>query len=148
MIGLLYWELSTLGHPLSDLANLLQPFSLPCMHPETVSDPNEVDNARKRGEFWTNLGGLDEKTSPVPVKDELLKTYCEAAKRAYPIPNWTFCEAWAWFRLAVIAQGIAARFAAGQASSAKASEYGSLFPKVGQSALQVIKQGDGQHAKL
>lgn len=29
VIGILDWELSTLGHPLSDLANLLQPFDLP-----------------------------------------------------------------------------------------------------------------------
>lgn len=29
VIGILDWELSTIGHPLSDLANLLQPYSLP-----------------------------------------------------------------------------------------------------------------------
>ncbi len=29
VIGILDWELSTLGHPLSDLANLLQPFAIP-----------------------------------------------------------------------------------------------------------------------
>lgn len=29
MIGILDWELSTLGHPYSDLANLLQPFYVP-----------------------------------------------------------------------------------------------------------------------
>lgn len=29
VIGILDWELSTLGHPYSDLANLLQPFYVP-----------------------------------------------------------------------------------------------------------------------
>ena len=29
VIGVIDWELSTLGHPFSDLANLLQPFYIP-----------------------------------------------------------------------------------------------------------------------
>ncbi|KDN53111.1 APH-domain-containing protein [Tilletiaria anomala UBC 951] len=143
VIGILDWELSTLGHPLSDLANLLQPFSLPCSTPSKVSDPDELERSRQRGDFWLMLGNLTPAQSPVPVKEELLKEYCEAARCEYPIPNWTFCEAWAWFRLAVIAQGIAARSAAGQASSAKAKEYGSMFPIVADGALKIIKASTG-----
>jgi aminoglycoside phosphotransferase (APT) family kinase protein len=149
VIGLLDWELSTLGHPLSDLANLLQPFTLPCPNPSAASDPDELERSQKRGEFWFTLGGLSDEQSPIPTKDRLLKAYCSSAKREYPIPNWNFCEAWSWFRLGVIVQGIAARAAAGQASSAKASEYGTMFPIVAGGALQIISgRTENQKAKL
>ncbi len=138
VIGILDWELSTLGNPLSDLANLLQPFTLPCPNPRGASDPDELERSKQRGEFWFTLGGLSKEQSPLPLKEDLLQAYCQAAQRPYPIPNWSFCEAWAWFRLAIIAQGIAARVAAGQASSAKAREHGSMFPVVAQGAWQII----------
>jgi aminoglycoside phosphotransferase (APT) family kinase protein len=102
VIAVIDWELSTLGHPLCDLGNLLQPFSLACPNPESVNDPDEVENARKRGEMFMLLGGLNPSTSPLPQKEELMKVYCEAAGRSYPIPNWRFCEAWSWFRVSAM----------------------------------------------
>ncbi|CAO1617388.1 unnamed protein product [Sympodiomycopsis kandeliae] len=149
IIGVLDWELSTLGHPLSDLGNLLQPFSLPCTNPKGVNDPEERERSYARGELFMPLGGLSDQVSPIPSKETLLKEYCQAAKRTYPIPSWTSCEAWAWFRLAVISQGIAARVAQKQASSAQAKVYATKFPQAAQAARTVIESNGKQpSAKL
>ena len=40
-----------------------------------------------------------------PPVEELIQMYCHAAGRPYPIPGWTFCVAFAIFRMAVIMQG-------------------------------------------
>ena len=96
---MLDWELSTLGHPLSDVANLLQPFSIACPFPERILEPEELQRAAARGEMFMLIGALTPAQSPVPLKEECLQVYCEAAARPYPIENWEFCEAWAWFRV-------------------------------------------------
>lgn len=142
IIAVIDWELSTLGHPLSDLGNLLQPFSRNCPNPAGVNDPDEVRKAQERGEMFMLLGGLDKATSPVPPKEELMQVYCQAVGRPYPIPDWAFCEAWAWFRAAVISHGIAARVAARQASSAEAKKYATKFPHAAQAVLDILEGRD------
>lgn len=44
-------------------------------------------------------------------------------------------------QLAVITQGIAARFAVGQASSAQAAGYSKIFPAIGKLAVETIQRG-------
>ncbi|CAG8646689.1 5258_t:CDS:2, partial [Scutellospora calospora] len=68
-------------------------------------------------------GLRDIKYLPIPSANELIQAYCEKTGRQYPIPNFEFCIAFSFFRLAVILQGIAARIARKQASSAEANEY-------------------------
>ncbi|PWN88250.1 APH-domain-containing protein [Acaromyces ingoldii] len=149
VIAVLDWELSTLGHPLSDLGNLLQPFSLPCPNGAQINDPAEFERAQKRGEMFMLLGDLSDDVSPVPQKEALMRAYCQAAKRAYPIPAWHFCEAWAWFRAAVISQGIAARVAQRQASSAEAKMYATKFIPAAESVKTIMnKSGSNPRAKL
>ena len=46
-------------------------------------------------------------------------------------------------QLAVISQGIAARYARRQASSEKAAQQGAMFPSLGLMARQVILEGNG-----
>lgn len=116
IVGVLDWELSTLGHPLSDLANLMQPFSLDCPNPSAINDPEERKRSMERGEMYMLIGGLSDDVSPLPGKEQLMETYCKEVGRQYPIPGWVTCEAWAWFRNAVISQGIAARVAQKQVS--------------------------------
>ena len=148
VIGILDWELSTLGHPLSDLANLLQPYSIPCSDPSSINKPEVWEQSRQQGSLLLSLGNLSESTSPVPLEETLLKRYCQESGRAYPIANWTAAKAWAWFRLAVIAQGIAARNAQGQASSAQAKIYGSKFPLCAQNCFVVIENDAKSKPKL
>lgn len=148
VIGILDWELSTLGHPLSDLANLLQPFSIPCSVPQSISDPSLWEQSRREGSLLLSLGALSPETCPVPVESDLIKRYCQKSGRKYPVEGWTAAKAWAWFRLAVIAQGIAARNAQGQASSAQAKVYGSKFPLCAQNCFVVIEGDKDIVAKL
>ncbi|KAJ3013316.1 hypothetical protein HKX48_005821 [Thoreauomyces humboldtii] len=102
VIGLLDWELSTVGHPLTDLANMLLPFYTP-------------------GQFPADIALMDvERPLDIPEADDLIREYCRLTDRPFPIPNWDFCVAFAFFRLAVITQGVAARVARKQASSANA----------------------------
>ncbi|ORX48314.1 kinase-like protein [Hesseltinella vesiculosa] len=126
VIGILDWELSTIGHPYSDLANFLQPYSIPSV----------------AGGFMGAKGPL-----PVPTAEELMQVYCKHSGLAYPIPQWQFAVAFAHFRLAVITQGIAARVARKQASSAFARETASRCVPMSNLTLQIVDQGDLVDAK-
>ena len=85
---------------------------------------------------------------PIPLED-LEREYCRLTKQVYPIPEMVFVRSWMLFRvkrpnwnsylvlhllmsffeqLAVISQGIAARYARRQASSERASMYARSFP--------------------
>ncbi|ORZ02234.1 kinase-like domain-containing protein [Syncephalastrum racemosum] len=130
VIGILDWELSTIGHPLSDLANLLNPFYFPGIPGVLV--------------------GFKGATEPLPIPglEELMQVYCAKARRPYPIENWLFVICFSFFRLAVILQGIAARLASGQATSKIAQFYASQFEPVTLQALEIVDQGDVANSKL
>ncbi|GAC1340431.1 MAG: phosphotransferase family protein [Myxococcales bacterium] len=108
VIGVLDWELSTLGHPLADLAYACLPWHLP---------PGELKLAGVRG--------LDLAAEGLPTESELVERYCARTGRA-GIPGWSFYLAFSLFRLAAIAQGIAARAAQGNASASNAAQVGAL----------------------
>ncbi|ORZ03769.1 kinase-like domain-containing protein [Syncephalastrum racemosum] len=124
VIGVLDWELSTIGHPFSDLANLLHPFFIP---------------ASNEGFF-----GLKNSKEPLPIPghEELIQYYCQKVGSPYPLEKFQFSVAFACFRLAVILQGIAARVARKQASSAEAKAHGEKFKPMAQLALDFVDQGE------
>lgn len=80
MIAVLDWELSTLGHPLVDVAHL-------CMVYLTIPGKFTLNNAP---------GAPDETT--------LTEWYCKAAGIPQPLENWPFFRAITTFRMAAIAQ--------------------------------------------
>jgi aminoglycoside phosphotransferase (APT) family kinase protein len=86
VLAVLDWEMSTLGDPLSDAA-------LMCVYRHPMFDLVHADAA------WT---------SPlIPSADELAHRYSLAAGRA--LDHWGFYMALAYFKLAIIAAGIAFR---------------------------------------
>mmetsp|Transcript_87120 Transcript_87120/g.154180 ORF Transcript_87120/g.154180 Transcript_87120/m.154180 type:complete len:380 (+) Transcript_87120:45-1184(+) len=99
------WELSTIGHPMSDLANLCLPYHL--QHLGGIVGYTVID--------W-------EADDSLPSEEEVHKTYCEASGVPYPIAGWSFFVAFSCFRLSVIIQGVAMRAATGTASSAHAGD--------------------------
>jgi aminoglycoside phosphotransferase (APT) family kinase protein len=105
-IALLDWELSTLGHPLSDLAYACMYYRLPA-------------NADGTG----GLGGLDLPALGIPAEEEFLAAYCKHAGRS-TVDNWTFFLAFAFFRMASITQGVYARALQGNAADQRAIGYG------------------------
>lgn len=83
VIGILDWELSTIGHPYSDLANLLNPYYTPAIE----------------GNPMGGLGGIPDKDLPIPPVNTLLERYCNQTSRPFPIDNWLFCIAFSFFRV-------------------------------------------------
>lgn len=103
-IAVLDWELSTLGHPLSDLAYACMGYHL---------------NLPGRG----GLAGVDVTSLGIPTEDEMVAEYRRLTGRD-TIEGWPFFMAFGIFRLAAIAQGVYARSLQGNASSDDASSYG------------------------
>lgn len=119
VIGILDWELSTIGNPLADLANLLMVWYIP-----------------------PPIGLRDSKRPLViPEASELIMLYCQLKGRAYPIRGWDFCIAFAFFRMAVILQGVAARIKRNQASSNYASSVAKLVQPCCQVVHEIINAG-------
>ncbi|TFK44940.1 kinase-like domain-containing protein [Crucibulum laeve] len=127
LIGILDWELCTLGSPLADLGNLTQPWSI-----------DMKDLPSSNGQVM--LRGFKNATVDVPIPlEDLEREYCRLTTQPYPIPEMVFVRSWMFFRLSVIAQGIAARHALRQASSEQAHRYVALFPVVGMLAKKVLE---------
>jgi aminoglycoside phosphotransferase (APT) family kinase protein len=120
MIALLDWELSTIGHPLADLA-------YNCMGYHLI-------NPRQGG-----LVGLDFGKTGIPSEDEYVRRYCERTGRQYPIANWSFYLAFAIFRLASIAQGVYKRGLDGNASSETAAQYGNTCGFLAENAWRMVE---------
>ncbi|GAA5961885.1 hypothetical protein JCM21900_006356 [Sporobolomyces salmonicolor] len=139
VIGVLDWELSTLGHPYSDLANLLQPFAV----------PSEGEGGQGgRLAYLTGLRDVPPSALPIPSAEPLLREWCKHMRVDYDVEiagpqgkkRWEGCVSFAFFRLAVITQGIAARHGQGNASSARAAEYAGIFPIMGELAQERVER--------
>jgi len=109
--------LSTIGHPLADLANITQPLQLTVDAQFTPPSPD---------------GGF-------PPLKTILQWYCDEAGWD-PSPDYPFADAFCLFRNGVISQGIAARNARGQASSAQARLYGSKMFPLGELAWKTVQE--------
>nr|WP_254068068.1 phosphotransferase [Acidovorax sp. SRB_14] len=104
VIGVLDWELSTLGHPLADLAYHCMAWNVPPA-------------------LWRGMGGLDLPALGIPTEAEYLADYRAATGRDAQ-GQWSFYMAYNLFRMAAILYGIAQRAADGSAASADAEETG------------------------
>ncbi len=100
VVALLDWELSTLGHPLADLAYQCMHWRLP-----------------HAGHF-RGLGGVDRAALGLPDETAYVAAYC--ARRGMPLPDhWTFYVVFSYFRLLAILQGVLKRGLDGNASNPK-----------------------------
>ena len=118
VIALLDWELSTLGHPLADLANQCMAWMLP-------------REGRIKG-----LGGVDRASLGIPTDEEYIARYCERTGRE-SINNWNFYLVFSLFRLAAILQGIVKRAQIGTASSAEADSEGDAVGQLADLAMML-----------
>ena len=107
VLGVIDWEISTLGDPLAELAYV-------CMLWRTPRD-------------WNGLDGHDLAALGLPTEREVVGYYCELAKRPLPDPKlWEFYIAYNLFRVSCIRQGVYARSLDGTASNVRAAESGKL----------------------
>lgn len=125
IVAVLDWELATIGHPLGDLAYLCLYYHIPAAIPgETMS--STVADMQVLG---------------LPSEEEMLARYCEKTNRK-DIPEWPIFLAFACFRLAAIVQGVAARAAQGNVSSASADAEadGARARRIAEVGAQIAKR--------
>ena len=104
IVAVVDWELSTLGHPLADLAYNCLTYYLP---PEALGRVDAADGDR---------AGMPDEASYVAA-------YCRRTGRD-EVAHWNFDLAFSMFRLASILQGVYARGLKGNAASSYALERG------------------------
>ena len=132
--------MSTIGHPLSDLSNLLTPF--------TTASSSKARSIGRGSEAF-----LPGKTEGLPTKEECIEWYREVAGWN-PQPDMTWGEAFGIYRGSIIMQGIAARHALRQASSARAQDYAIQMRPFADVAWDLVQQcqreriEQGEKAKL
>lgn len=97
IIAVLDWELSTIGHPLADIA--YNGFIW-----------------RSHSPGWGSLDGVDFATHGIPTEADYVAAYCRRTGRA-GIDDWAFYMAFGIFRLASISQGVYRRVLAGNAAT-------------------------------
>jgi aminoglycoside phosphotransferase (APT) family kinase protein len=118
VVAVLDWELSTLGHPLADVAFNVMAWR--CL-------PSE----------YGGILGLDLRALGIPSEAEYLARYYALAGRSEPATAFHF--AFSMFRFAVIFEGIAARAALGNAAASNAAEAGKLGPAFARRAVEALE---------
>ncbi len=96
--ALIDWELSTLGHPLADLAHQCMQWRLPV------------------GPVGRGLGNVDRPALGIPTEEDYLARYAARAGMT-SLDDWPFALAFAFFRFAAILQGVKKRALDGNASN-------------------------------
>tara|TARA_Y100000590_G_scaffold439616_1_gene563865 strand:- start:423 stop:1439 length:1017 start_codon:yes stop_codon:yes gene_type:complete len=120
IIGIIDWEISTLGNPIADFAYHVMIWRL---------SKNEFRGLR--GQNLSEIG--------IPEENEYLKNYMENTGRK-ELLNWNFYIAYNMFRMAAILQGIRGRARAGTASSSEAEKMGNLVLPLAKAAWSQIKK--------
>jgi aminoglycoside phosphotransferase (APT) family kinase protein len=122
VVAVLDWELSTLGHPFADIAYQCMQWRLP------------------HASGFRGLGGIDRAALGLPSEEAYVAAYCRRRGLA-GIPDWTFCLAFSFFRLAAICQGVYRRALDGNASNPeKARMYGEAVTLLSQLAVGLIDE--------
>src|SRR5262245_45207739 len=119
VIGVLDWELSTIGDPLADFAY-------------------HVMSWRVKPELFRGLAGIDFVSLGIPTEEEYVAAYCRQTGHG-AIPDWDFYIVYSLFRLAAIMQGIAKRAIEGTAAGDEAVELGGLARPVGEQAWALAR---------
>lgn len=104
IVAVLDWELSTLGHPIADLAYNLMTYYLPSRR-----NPTLVRN--------------DPPSTGIPSRQQQLESYCMLSGRD-ALTHWNFYLSFSMFRSAAIGQGVYKRGLDGNASSSTALKLG------------------------
>jgi aminoglycoside phosphotransferase (APT) family kinase protein len=119
VIGVLDWELSTIGDPLADFAYHAMSW--------------RIDPA-----LYNGLGGVDVAALGIPDEAEYVAAYRRNTGRP-AIAGWEFYVAYSLFRFAAICQGIAKRAIDGTAASPEAVAIGGLACPFGEQAWSVAQ---------
>ncbi|KAG2647507.1 probable acyl-CoA dehydrogenase IBR3 isoform X3 [Panicum virgatum] len=108
VIGVIDWELSTLGNQMCDVAYSCLPY---------IIDATPTER--------TNYGGFQHTGIPdgIPQLEEYLSVYCSFSERPWPAANWKFYIAFSLFRGASIYAGVYHRWTMGNASGGERAKF-------------------------
>ncbi|KAH6854604.1 kinase-like domain-containing protein, partial [Chaetomium sp. MPI-CAGE-AT-0009] len=168
VIGILDWEMSTIGHPLSDISNLLTPYFTARLDPRRsvnvhpgflpratrgLPDPDEITT------LYFSVAAAPSPSNPTPSSSLELTLHHHhnshhhhhhhrhgggssghhAAENPDKRRELQWAQAFNIFRLAAICQGIAARQAGRQASSEQARRYGAARAPLAEFAWELVQ---------
>ena len=119
VLGVLDWEMSTLGDPLMDLGGALAYWV-------QADDPMAMQLMRRQP---THLPGM-------PTRAELVQRYLERSGLADQVPSFRFYEVFGLFRLAVIAQQIYYRWVHKQTTNPMFASFGMMANVLEQRCLE------------
>lgn len=126
--AVLDWELSTIGHPLCDLAYQCAQWRLPA--------------GRMRG-----LDGIDREAIGIPSEARYVQRFCERIGMTRA-SGWTFLLVLSLFRLASICQGIYRRGLDGNASSANALDFDERTAVIAEKAVAIVSVATSNDSTL
>ena len=119
VMAVIDWELSTLGHPLADLAFHCMPWHLP---------PQGFDGLR----------GLNLAQLGIPTETDYVAEYCRSTGREY-IADWNYYLAFNLFRRAAIIQGVITRADKGNASNIHAGKLAERIQPLAERAWELTR---------
>ena len=120
IVAVLDWELSTLGHPLGDLAYACMGY-----HADTGHTGSFLD--------------VDFDATGIPSEAAFTRHYCRHAGRE-ALPDWTYHVAFALFRMAAIVQGVYKRGLDGIAASARATGFKDVCRLRAEQAWRLLRE--------
>ncbi len=120
IVAVFDWEISTLGHPLGDLAYCAILYG---------TTPEQ----------FYGLESLDRSALGIPSFNEFNSVYCKAAGRASGLTAAHMAHA--FYRFAAILDGVRARGLAGNAASSDAADVGLIAPDVAARGLKYAMEG-------
>ena len=132
VIGILDWEMSTVGHPLSDLVNLTSPWAWIKAGLDAPFKTTSSTALTQPSEFAPG------KTPGLPTIDTVISWYAQAAGWD-PSREMKWGIAFGGLRGSVIMQGIAARYARRQASGLTAKTYAEQMGPYGEWTSSIVE---------
>ncbi|XP_075442890.1 acyl-CoA dehydrogenase family member 11 isoform X2 [Ascaphus truei] len=124
VMAVLDWELSTIGHPMADLAY----FSSLYFWPREVRFFGHGS-----GKNFIDVEGI-------PAFEDLMSIYSRSRAVSSSVSDWSFFLALAFFKSAGIFQGIYARFLIGNSSAENASIFAEMVQPLAENGLKLTKR--------
>jgi aminoglycoside phosphotransferase (APT) family kinase protein len=123
IIAVLDWELSTLGHPLADLAYCCMPYHMPV----------------EAGLAYAGYASISLPEHGLRSEAEVLDLYCQRTGRT-GIADWNFYVGFSLFRSAAIAEGVYARALAGNAADERALRFHEMTKVTSQTGWDIVNR--------
>ncbi|XP_053570310.1 LOW QUALITY PROTEIN: acyl-CoA dehydrogenase family member 11 [Bombina bombina] len=124
VIAVLDWELSTIGHPMSDLAYFTSLYFWPTKV-RFFGQPSD--------KIFNDIEGM-------PAFEDLMDIYARCKGISLPVPDWNFFLALTFFKVAGILQGVHARFLIGNSSAENASVFAEMIQPLAENGLKLAKR--------